>query len=310
MLRVASYNLLEFGMYVERAGEKVRYDRVAEVIRNVDADVWAVQELADEDALRRLANTTGLRCDVPDSDGAMGEVACDPGRNGFGVGLLWKPGIEPLPGTLRRYTFDVYFHGLVKVELDVGGIRLQAASAHLTPFGSPQIVTEARRVVSNLTRPDGCPPGFVGSDSNSITGDRIRRQDGRWDWHAADPYAGQDWYDALVWQCTWRYDPRTGRRIHRADRAAGDVLRAGGLHDTGAVLDVPFAATVGYWPTGDPYGPRDIDHIRVTTALTPAIRSSRVYRCELALTASDHLPKVAEIDLAALAERPTLPQAA
>ncbi|MFE0020865.1 hypothetical protein [Amycolatopsis sp. NPDC059021] len=149
---------------------------------------------------------------------------------------------------------------------------------------------------NDLTRPDDRPPGFVGSDSNSITGDRIRRAGGRWDWHAADPYAGQDWYGALVWQCTWRYDPRTGHRIHRADRTAGGVLFAGGLHDTGAVLDMPFASTAGYWPTGDPYGPRDIDHVRVATDLVPAVRTSRVHCSETAFAASDHLPKVAEIE--------------
>ncbi|WP_332461473.1 endonuclease/exonuclease/phosphatase family protein [Amycolatopsis aidingensis] len=284
-------------MHPEWPGEWDRYDRVVRVMREVDADVWALQELAGESALRTVADAIGMECGVGADDGIARRVACDPGGRGFGVGLMWRHGIAAVPGTLCTYTDDLYFHGLVKVVLDVGGLRLQAASTHLTPFGGPQIATEARRVVSNLVRPDGRPPGIVGSDSNGITGDRVRRLDGSWDWHAADPYVDQAWHDALVWQCRWSFDAKTGRRVHWADREAGEVLWTGGLYEAGAVLDAPVAPTVGHWPSDDPYGPRDIDHLRVTRELVPAVRAVGVYRTELALAASDHLPKVVELDL-------------
>lgn len=290
-LRVGSYNTLCLEMNSNKPGEAERRDRVVQVIRQADFDVLAVQELASLEALYRLAADTGMSCTVGKTGEVTSEIACDPGNNGFGVGVLWRSGIEAVPGTLRRYSTSggVYFHGLVKVHLDCGGTLLQAAAGHLTPFGAPQIVTEAKRVVSNLTRPHDRPPGFVGLDSNGITGDRVRR-DGRWFWHAQDPYRGKPWFADLVYQCKWRYDEETGQRVHWADRDAGDALWSGGLHEAGAVLDAPFSPTVGYWHD-DPFGERDIDHVRVTRELVPAVRSVRVLRSDLALAASDHLPK-------------------
>jgi endonuclease/exonuclease/phosphatase family metal-dependent hydrolase len=304
ILRIANYNLLEYGMNHRRRrpGEPERLDRIAQVIGEVDADVWTIQELASEQALARLADATGLTCTVPRKAwDEPDDVACEPGNVGYGVGILWNTAtMTPVPQTLRKTgSGSAFFHGLVRLVVDCGGVQIQVAATHLTPFGGPQIVTEANRVVSALTRPDDRPPGIVGCDSNGVTGDRVQREGGRWDWHAPDPYEKQAWYGDLIYQCCRRYDEQTGRRVHWADRAAGEALWSGGLHETGAILDVDVEQepTVGYWPEGDPYGPRDIDHLRVTRELVSAVRKSWVHRTTLTDTSSDHRPKVAELDL-------------
>lgn len=303
-LRVASYNTLNYGVAPRRAGERERWDRVAQVIGEVDADVWALQEIAHQDALVDLAKAIGLQCMLPaPARDESSPIAFDPGNNALGVGLLWKPEITPVRETLRAYSGSgggVFFHGLVKAEFEVDGVRFLAASTHLTPFGRHRRADEAERAVSALTRTGGGTPAILGSDSNSVSGDRVLHE-GRWTHHAPDRYQG-DWYDDLVHQCDVVYDEH-GERRWSADRAPGERLFHGGLLDTGAVLDAPVLSTVGYWPTGDPFGERDIDHVRCTADLAAALRAVSVHRSDTTEIASDHRPKIAEFDLAALADR-------
>jgi hypothetical protein len=111
----------------------------------------------------------------------------------------------------------------------------------------------------------------------------------------------------MVHQCGWDYDER-GQRRHWADRSAGDVLWAGGLHDAAAVLRAPWQATAGHHPD-DPYGRqgvrRRIDAIRVTGEVRPALRAHWVTDNELTRAVSDHLPVTVAYDPPAIA-RPVM----
>ena len=76
-MRFTTYNLLDlFGS--DSAGARRHYEMVVEVIRSVDPDVLAVQEVLAPDGptaadrLRALALDAGLRCEVP---GAAGRQA-------------------------------------------------------------------------------------------------------------------------------------------------------------------------------------------------------------------------------------------
>ena len=76
-VRFTTYNLLNlFG--AETAGARQHYETIAGVIRTLDADVLAVQEILAPDAaaaaerLRRLADDAGMRCEVPGSAGSAG----------------------------------------------------------------------------------------------------------------------------------------------------------------------------------------------------------------------------------------------
>jgi hypothetical protein len=316
-VRFTTYNLLDlFG--AETAGARQHYETIAGVIRTLDADVLAVQEILAPDAataagrLRILADDVGMRCEVPGLAGPSGpsdisgpsssssssgsEAAVAFGGHGYHVGLMWREGIEPVPGSLRCYGGRDFWHGLALVTLDVGGTRIRHGSFHATPFSPGLRADQNERLVAAVTRPVGEPPVLVGADWNSECADRI--PDGpAWKlYEPADPFADVEWFADLIYQCQWDYDEK-GRRRHRADRRPGDVLWAGGLHDVAAVTGADWQSTTGHHPA-DSYGQhgirRRIDAVRVTGPLVPAMRAHRVHDTEQTRAASDHLPVTVE----------------
>jgi endonuclease/exonuclease/phosphatase family metal-dependent hydrolase len=297
-----SYNTLYLFEDDSPAGRE-HYRLVVETIRALGTDVLAVQEIRapDEQTARarlgQLADDVGLSCLVPGADGGEPSAALGIGPRGFHVGLMWRDGIEPLPGSLRSYGGDHFWHSLALVTLDTGGHLVRHAAHHSTPFGRQLRADQNERLVAALT---GSPrlPALVGADWNTECADRVL-DDASGDWvlyEPRDPYAGTAWFDALLYQCQWDYDAR-GRRRHWADRRPGDVLWAGGLHDAAAALRAPWQPTVGHHPD-DGYGAhgiwRRIDGIRVTEPVLGALRAHHVHDTDLARRASDHLPVVVE----------------
>ena len=145
----STYNLLDLASV-----EDEHYAAVAAVIRSLDTDVLAVQEVLAPDPecaaarLRRLARDVGMRCDVPSDvhrdvpSGAPSGADCHGtgvaalafGGHGYHVGLMWRDGIEPVPDSLRCHGGTDFWHGLAQVTLDVGGTLVRHASFHATPF--------------------------------------------------------------------------------------------------------------------------------------------------------------------------------
>jgi hypothetical protein len=298
-----SYNVLDLFEDESPAGQE-HYRLVVESIRALDTDVLAVQEIRAKDRatararLEQLAGDTGLACSVPGAGPSAGRArpALAMGPRGYHVGLLWRDGIEPVPGSLRCYGRGDFWHSLAMVSLDVGGPVVRHAAHHSTPFGRQLRADQNERLVAAVRRPAG--PTMVGADWNTESADRVYDEaTGTWPlYEPRDPYAGVDWFESMLFQCEWDYDEK-GQRRHWADRRPGDVLWAGGLHDAAAVLGAPWQATVGHHPT-DGYGRRGvhrrIDAIRVTQALTGALRSCTVTDTELTRRASDHLPVTVE----------------
>jgi endonuclease/exonuclease/phosphatase family metal-dependent hydrolase len=299
-VRFSTYNLLDlFGTDTAEAGR--HYEAVAAVIRALDTDVLAVQEILAPDPataaerLRRLAADTGLRCEARGADGGMDTVLAF-GGHGYHVGLMWRDGIEPVPGSLRCYGGRDFWHGLALLTLDMGGSRIRHGSFHATPFSPAMRADQNVRLIAAITRTDGQTPALVGADWNTECADRILVAQS-WDlYEPADPYAGAEWFADLIYQCQWAYDER-GRRRHWADRRPGDVLWAGGLHDAAAVTGARWQATAGHHPD-DVYGAhgvrRRIDAVRVTGPLVPALRAHHVHDTAQARAASDHLPVTVE----------------
>jgi endonuclease/exonuclease/phosphatase family metal-dependent hydrolase len=295
----STYNLLEVA---EPAGP--RYDALVAVIRSLDTDVLAVQEVLGRDSdsaaavLRKLAADAGLRCAVPAAGPHGGQVALAMGGHGFHVGLMWRDGIEAVPGSLRCMGAADFWHGLVMVTLDVGGTLVRHASFHAAPFRRNLRADQNELVVAAAHRPAGEPPVLIGADWNAESADRVRSDaDEQWPlYEPADPYAGVPWFPDLVHQCDWDYD-EAGSRRHWADRRAGEVLWAGGLHDAAAALRAPWQPTCGHH-RDDVYGAhgiaRRVDAIRVTAPLVPALRAHRVHDSADAKAASDHLPVTVE----------------
>jgi hypothetical protein len=319
-----TYNVLNL-FQDDSAAERERYQQVVDSIRAIGPDILAIQEIRAPDQpagharLRRLADDVGLHCGVPRAAGAGNRPAHDQpahdqaaqdrpaqnqapqdqaalalGPHGFHCGLLWRDGIEPVPGSLRCHGAGYFWHSLASVTLDVGGVRLRHASHHATPFGR-QLRTDQNEVLVALL--SGAPT-LVGADWNTECADRVRdERSGNWvRYEPGDPYAETEWFDQMLYQCEWDYD-ELGRRHHRADRRPGDVLWAGGLYDAAAALNAPWRPTVGHHPD-DPYGARGvwrrIDGVRVTRPLLTALRAHHVTDTELTRQASDHLPVTVE----------------
>jgi endonuclease/exonuclease/phosphatase family metal-dependent hydrolase len=292
-VRFGTYNLLDL-FAADTAEHQRHYETVTGVIRELDADVLAVQEILAPDAgtaarrLRQLAGDTGMNCEVEGAEGGP-EAAIAFGGHGYHVGLMWRDGIEPVPGSLRSYGGRDFWHGLALLTLDVGGPLIRHGAFHASPFCRRLRADQNERLVAAVTRPRGEPPVLVGADWNTESADR--RPDGTL-YEPADPYAGVDWFADLIYQCQWDYDEQ-GQRRHQADREPGDVLWAGGLHDAAAVTGAAWQPTTGHHPA-DAYGARGvrrrIDAVRVTGALVPALRTHRVIDTPQARSASDHLP--------------------
>jgi endonuclease/exonuclease/phosphatase family metal-dependent hydrolase len=298
-----TYNVLDL-CADDSAADREHYRLVVESARALDTDVLAVQEVRAGDQktaqarLRQLADDVGRSCSVPGAEGGTPRTALAMGPRGYHVGLMWRDGIEPVPGSLRVYGKGDFWHSLACVTLDVGGTRVRHASHHATPFGRRLRADQNERLVAALTSSAGGLPVVVGADWNTESADRVYDEAlGAWVlYEPQDPFAPVSWFGSLVYQCDWAYDER-GRRRHWADRRPGDVLWAGGLHDVAAVLRAPWQPTVGHH-SHDGYGARGIrrriDGIRVTSPVLGALRAHHVESTELARRASDHLPVTAE----------------
>jgi endonuclease/exonuclease/phosphatase family metal-dependent hydrolase len=297
-----TYNVLNLFQDGSPEGRE-RYRLVVDSIRALDTDVLAVQEIraADEqtaqERLRQLADDVGMSCTVPEP-GRDGQPALAMGGHGYHCGLLWREGIEPVPGSLRCHGAEYFWHSLASVTLDVGATRVRHAAHHATPFGRRLRADQNELLVGLVTGPPRGMPTLVGADWNTECADRVRDEDpGEWIlYEPGDPYAAVEWFDEMINQCEWDYDER-GRRRHRADRRPGDVLWAGGLHDAAAALNAPWQATVGHHPD-DAFGAhgvwRRIDGVRVTRPVLRALRAHHVEDTGLTRRASDHLPVTAE----------------
>ena len=175
-----TYNMLDLF-----AGDSVdareHYQMITEVIRALGTDVLAVQEILAPDVevaaqrLRRLADDAGLHCEVPPAGGTRDrDAALAFGGHGYHVGLMWRDGIEPVPGSLRCYGSRDFWHGLALVTLDVGGTLIRHGAFHATPFSRGLRADQNERLVAAITRPEGEPPTLVGADWNTECADRIQ----------------------------------------------------------------------------------------------------------------------------------------
>jgi hypothetical protein len=299
LVRYGSYNLFEYDP--TDPSRAPRLALVDQVIRQLDLDVLAVQEVRAKRpdaglALAALAERVNMECHyAPDSPA----VAANDGM--LHVGLLWRPGLHVVPNSFG--TSHLGYPGgssLVRLTFEFpDGVRVQHGSKHGTPFCSTKRSDQAGHAVGTMTRPEGCAPAVLCMDSNAQSAER--RADGSH--YDADPYThdlatGQkrEWYNDLIFQVDWEYDAH-GNRVWSADRSAGEMYLAGGLRDAAAVLGVPWAPTVGHWPT-DPHGLRRIDWGLVTGHMVPALRGFQVateipdFDVELLKAASDHFPFV------------------
>jgi hypothetical protein len=301
----STYNMLDLFESGGAAGRR-HYQLVTEVIRRLDADVLAVQEIRAATAaqararLRRLAGDVGMDCV------AAGRTALAVGSRGYHCGLLWRPGLEAVPGSFRESGPGRLWHSAGWLTFRLGGRVVRHGVFHATPFGRELRAMQNQALVSMLSAgPDAGVPLLIGADWNAQSADEVTDpQTGqRRLYEAADPFAAVSWDEDLVHQCCCA-DSADGIRRHWVDRSAGEALVVGGLVDAAAALGARWQATCGYFP-GDGYGSRGIlrriDGIRVTAPVLPALRSHEVTDTPAARLASDHLPVTVEYEPADVA---------
>ncbi|MEP7026870.1 MAG: endonuclease/exonuclease/phosphatase family protein, partial [Actinomycetota bacterium] len=230
-----SYNVLDL-FQDESADGREHYRLVVESIRALCTDVLAVQEIRAKDRatararLRQLAGDTGLACTVPGTAAVRTRAALAMGPHGYHAALLWRDGIEPVPGSFRGWGRGDFWHSLACLTLDVGGAAVLHAAHHSTPFGRRLRADEIERLVAALRGQAAGMPVIIGADWNTECADRVHDEaTGTWPlYEPRDPYAGVDWFEGMLFQCDWDYDEK-GQRRHWVDRVPGDVLWAGGL---------------------------------------------------------------------------------
>jgi len=288
-----------------RGAPRTHYQLVTEVIRGLGTDILAVQEIRAATALqararlRRLAGDVGMHCVVSGERDGSAQTALAVGTRGYHCGLMWRPGLEVVPGSFRQSGPGRLLHSAGWLTFLFGGRRVRHGVFHATPFDRELRTRQNQMLVAMLSAgPEGSVPLLIGADWNAQSADMVRDPVTGQPrlYEPADPFAAVSWDEDLVHQCCFA-DGVDGSRRHWVDLAAGQALVAGGLVDAAAALQVPCQPTCGYFP-GDGYGSRGIlrriDAIRVTAPVLTALRAHEVTDTAAARLASDHLPVTVE----------------
>lgn len=195
VLRLLSVNPLD--LYAgDRPVDRARYAGLEELIRRLDPDILAVQEIIADGAthakkrapaargLRRLAAAVGLECEVG------GEPAVAVGGIAHHTGLLWRAGLTPVPGSLHQLDRRVQmWHCAISVVFAFGGLQVRVGSVQLSPFSGVSREADAGQLLRVFHDTD--LPGFIGGDFNGLSADEV---------YDPDPYPSVPWHPHHVHQ--------------------------------------------------------------------------------------------------------------
>jgi endonuclease/exonuclease/phosphatase family metal-dependent hydrolase len=300
MIKIMTWNMRD--LFLAGARE-TRLETFGRVLEEIDPDVVCVQEIRGSDpggCLAKLGQAAGV--DWRATPGRFGEdgaelptAAVGVGDAGFHVGLLWRYGITPVPGSFRQLgrAEGGLWHAAATIALQVGGpVPLTVVSCHLDPFRPEMRFSEAGRIAALAVD----EAAVVGGDFNGPSADR--RADGSF--YDPDPIEQRGWYEGAIFQVVWDEDPDAEARV---DRRAAERLRRAGLVDAAAALDAPWQPSCGHWP-GDPHGPRRVDRILAKRGVRPALCFYEVVDTETTRALSDHLPVVVGVDPGLLSRSP------
>ncbi|MBE1580422.1 endonuclease/exonuclease/phosphatase family protein [Amycolatopsis roodepoortensis] len=272
LLSVNAWNL--YGS--DSAEEQQRFRALEELIRSRDADIIAVQEIISTGeaeaaaagrrtpttqdktpgaiaGLRRLAEATGRRCEV------AGDPAVAVGGIIHHTGLLWREGIDPLPGTLQLLQRDGagMWHGATACVFDVGGPKLRAGSTQLSPFDQAWAAMDVNQLMRVFNR--DAVPGFLGGDFNGIGAQKTIGPDS-YVWYDEDPYApgaargefGTPWHPDHAYQLD------SHGQLDRQAAIRLEHPRIGGMRDCALITGTPWTPTTGFH-SQDHHPPRRVD---------------------------------------------------
>ncbi|GAA2341922.1 endonuclease/exonuclease/phosphatase family protein [Dactylosporangium salmoneum] len=242
-----------------------RYEGVEALLRELDADIIAVQELrvprpaptprrvqraaaaarllrhaeaaqqvGAQVRLRRLAEAVGRRCDTGDrTDNLLLGV----GGGVHHVGLLWNDDtVAALPGRVQRFGRDAgMWHSMVTAVFDLGnGVLARVGSVHLPPFDQTWAIRDTSQILRAIHA--DTLPGFLGGDFNNLSAVKVAdpAAPGAEAYFDPDPYAGLAWHPQHVYQLD---------ADGVADRRAAHRLEAehlGRMHDCAVLTGQPW----------------------------------------------------------------------
>lgn len=298
-MRLVSVNA--FNLYDGDApAARERFARLEELVRGLDADVLAVQEIVarepgPRDPDKRDLATTRLRrlAKAVDRQWKLdGEPVLALGGGIHHTALLWRDGITPVPGTLGRFERDGagMWHSMVTCVFDVGGPRLRVGSVQLSPFDQAWGWSDAAQILRAMHGDD--VPGFIGGDFNGIGATTVPTLDGGEHDYDYDPYLRQPWHPDHVYQVDehGRLDRRVAIRLERLGR----------MRDCARIAGAGWAATTGFH-SADNHPPRRIDRWYATHhAPDAAVRGVEVVDHATVGHCTDHAPVILDIDPGAL----------
>lgn len=291
MIRFATFNLMNYDG--QDPAQDARYGKLTRTIKHdIAPDILAVQELISsdtngcmDDADKRLRAGAAL-CELADALGmtciADGAPAVAISRTRHHTGLLWRNGISVVPGGFTPYDSATsgISHGMATAVFDLGGVKLRAGSAHLSPTdpGMSGGWLDAGQVHKAFHREDGIV-GLVGGDWQGIGADVT---------FDPNPYIGVDWHPAIA----YHYDTNG-----RVDRDAAYRLEANfRFKDCAVFAGARWKQTTGHHET-DRQPARRIDRIYGTYDLpNDAVMSCRTLDPDEIGQCSDHCPVLVEVD--------------
>lgn len=296
-LKIVSLNTMDY----RRIGrfEEKRYLQTEELIREIDPDIMLLQELPGDSraianqGLQHLADATGMHCCTPGARQHEDVAAAPGGHDRLALGVLWRPGIEPIPGTRRCIDGGPMWHNLLSVALDLGGHQITVATYHAPPRAGRDTRRDEARLIAHWLAPASHGREIVlAGDWNSISG---RQVDGSY--YDPDPNDGVTDADMIRW--TDERDPP--EVAYPTDRRPDLILAEAGYLDVAVQLRAPWAPTTGHHPR-DRNGPRRLDRVLhrqpdAESAMACSVVSYRVHDTPLAYEVSDHLPAVATFRL-------------
>jgi endonuclease/exonuclease/phosphatase family metal-dependent hydrolase len=181
-VRVVSWNLHR---YLQHAARRINLDEVtgwvATVITRLDADVVLLQGLPSEtDAghglglLTELADATRSNCDTTANSASphAAVVAIAQSSAGCGSGILWDPGLTPVPSSWSSYghTPAGLCHSMAVLTLagDFGDLRVASFLAEPT---DPSSRVDDAQVVRDALAQNTDIPTLIGGGWNSLSAD-------------------------------------------------------------------------------------------------------------------------------------------
>lgn len=312
MITLMSVNALNlYGSEVP--AEQTRFRGLEALIRARNPDVIAVQEIistGEDQKAKRPGAVAGLRR-LAEAVGRHWQVAEEPTVAVGGIihhtGLLWRDGIEPVPGMLHPLTREGagMWHCAIAAVFDFGGPKARIGSVQLSPFDQTWARMDTSQLLRVFNRDDN--PGFLAGDFNGLGSQQVICGDG-YEWYDRNPYIYGGKF-GVPWHPDHAYQLDNDGNVDRQAAVRLEHPRIGRMRDCALLTGTEWIPTTGFF-SKDMHPDRRVDRWYAThhvpdTAVTgfrvvPVDEVKVTIDGEL-IELTDHRPVEIDVDERALA---------